>query len=76
MNKAAPFLVLLAISMGPGPFAQTARGYMNLGDRIDYGQKDHEEKHRTLAELGGAARIPLPIIGMTGRETTGSFSDD
>lgn len=93
MNKAATFLVLLAISTGPGLLAQTAadhlkagdelyarfddagalaeyekaagldpahfealwktaRGYMNIGDRIDYGQKDHEEKQQKLYKAG------------------------
>jgi tetratricopeptide (TPR) repeat protein len=31
---------------------KTARGYMNLGDRVDYGQKDHEQKQQALYRAG------------------------
>jgi len=33
---------------------KTARGYMNLGDRIDYSQKDHEERQQKYYRAGEA----------------------
>ena len=44
-----------AATLDPGNFAaqwKTARGYMNLGDRVDYGQKGHEQKQQTFYRAG------------------------
>jgi len=45
-----------AAALDPGSFAaqwKTARGYMNLGDRVDYSQKGHEQKQQTFYRAGG-----------------------
>lgn len=44
-----------AAALDPGLFAaqwKTARGYLNLGDRVDYGQKDHEQKQQAFYRAG------------------------